>query len=219
MATAKRRGPAGLTRSKIVWGTLLGAMTGVGGLLAVLQGGPMPRLDGLSLPALVAAAGPSSVDVVFNTRTPLDHQRWQSIVIHHSGSPVGGPAEIEARHKAQNFKGLGYHFVIGNGNGLEDGLIYVGYRWLDQLPGAHASGSEGDWYNRHAIAICLVGDGQRRTFTDAQMRRLVQLVSSLARELNIPQDKIVLQSDIADVDDPGQFFPAAALRQQLASLR
>jgi N-acetyl-anhydromuramyl-L-alanine amidase AmpD len=216
---ATRSVPAVTRRSKVVWGTLLAGMTVVGGLLSVLDRGGMPRLDGLSLPPLVAAAGPSSVEVVFNTRAALDHQRWQSIVIHHSGSAVGSPATIEAKHKAQNFKGLGYHFVIGNGNTMSDGELYVGYRWLDQLPGAHAAGPEGDWYNRRSIGICLIGDGQRRPFTDAQVRRLVQLVSALARELGIPKDRIVLHSDVAEVDDPGTFFPAAALREQLSALR
>ena len=63
-------------------------------------------------------------------------------MIHQSGSAYGKPSTIEAEHVAQNLRGLGHHFVIGNGSGMDDGEVHVGYRWLDQLPGAHAAGTE-----------------------------------------------------------------------------
>ena len=220
MANSKRRSGTSVSRrARIVWGVQLGAMTLVGGLLWALQGGPTPRLDGLSLPPLVSAAGPSSIEAIFRTRKPLDAPRWKAIVVHHSGSPVGGPADIEAQHRAMNLEGLGYHFVIGNGSGIEDGEVHVGYRWLDQLPGAHVAGPSGDWYNRHSIGICLVGDGRRGPFTDQQLRRLTQLVAALADELGIPDDQVVVHADLAPTDDPGRFFPEAAFREQLASVR
>jgi hypothetical protein len=198
---------------------LLLSMTTVGGLLWVLQGGA-PRFDSLSLPAAaVAAQGPQTIDAVFRTHTPVAQGRWQAIVIHHSGSPFGSGATIGAQHKSMNLDGLGYHFVIGNGSGMDDGDIDVGYRWLDQLPGAHASGAKGDWYNRNSIGICLVGDGRRRGFTDQQVQRLAQLVSELTRKLGIPADQVYLHSDIAPSDDPGRFFPEAAFREQLARSR
>jgi hypothetical protein len=206
-------------RSRVVWGSFMGAMTGVGGLFWVLQGGPAPRLDGLALTPAVAAAGPSSIEAVFKTRAPIASKQWQAIVIHHSGSVYGSPATIEAQHRAMNINGLGYHFVLGNGSGMDDGEVHVGYRWLDQLPGAHVAGPKGDWYNRHAIGICLVGDGRRKPFTEEQMRRLVQLVSALAEQLQIPADHIYLHSEVSSADDPGRLFPEAAFREQLARAR
>jgi hypothetical protein len=204
-------------RTRIVWGALVGTMTLAGGLLWALDDGPAPRLDGLALRPLVAAAGPSSIEAIFQTRAPLDRARWKSIVIHASGSPVGSPASISAGQRALNIAGLGYQFVIGNGRGMDDGELHVGYRWLDQLRGAHAAGSKADWYNDYAIGICLVGDGERRPFTDAQVRRLVQVVSALARELKIPPGNILLHSDVAGTDDPGRYFPAAAFREQVGA--
>lgn len=215
----KKKSASVSARSRIVWGAFMAAMTTVGGLFWVLQGGPAPRLDGLSLPAMVAAAGPSSIEAVFKTRAPIAGQRWQAIVIHHSGSMHGSAATIEAQHRAMNLSGLGYHFVIGNGSGLDDGEVNVGYRWLDQLPGAHVAGPNGDWYNRNSIGICLVGDGRRRPYTEMQMRRLVQLVSALSEQLGIPADKVYLHSDLAQTDDPGRLFPEAAFREQLARAR
>jgi N-acetyl-anhydromuramyl-L-alanine amidase AmpD len=220
---SKRRGkptaPPATTRTRIVWGSLLLAMTGVGGLMALLQGGPTPRLDGLSLPPMVAAAGPSNIEAVFSTRQPMEGQRWQAIVIHHSGSGFGTPASIEAQHRAMNLEGLGYHFVVGNGSGMGNGEIRAGYRWLDQLPGAHVAGTQGDWYNRNAIGICLVGDGRKRPFSAEQVQRTVQLVSALCDRLGIPPGQVYLHSDVAQTDDPGRFFPEAAFREQLAAVR
>lgn len=215
---SKRRQPVD-RRTRVVWGAFMAAMTTVGGLFWLLQGGPAPRLDGLALTPMVAAAGPQSIEAVFRTRAPLERQRWQAIVIHHSGSLYGTPESLESQHRAMNLSGLGYHFVIGNGSGMEDGEVNVGYRWLDQLPGAHVAGPKGDWFNRHSVGICLVGDGRRRPFTEMQMRRLVQLVGALAEQLDIPADRIYLHSELTQVDDPGRLFPEAAFREQVARLR
>jgi N-acetylmuramoyl-L-alanine amidase len=217
---SRRQGPSGLAaRSRNVFAALLLSMTTVGGLLWLLQGGPTPRLDGLALPAAVAAAGPSSMESIFRTRAQVTPGKWQAIVIHHSGSSFGTPASIEAQHRAMNLEGLGYHFLIGNGSGMDDGDILVGYRWLDQLPGAHAAGPRGDWFNRNSIGICLVGDGRKHPFTDQQVQRLVQLVSELSRRLGIPPEQVYLHSDLAQTDDPGRMFPEAAFREQLARVR
>ncbi|MCH9057908.1 MAG: N-acetylmuramoyl-L-alanine amidase [Planctomycetes bacterium] len=207
-------------RTKVVWTALLATMTVVATMLGLAENGRLPALSGLSLPPLVAAAGPSSIESVHRTRAPTDRQRWRAIVIHHSGSPLGTPQSIAADHVNRlHLTGLGYHFVIGNGRGIQDGEIYVAYRWLDQLPGAHTAGKDADWYNRHSIGICLVGDGRRHPFTESQLRRLVQLVRSLAREYDIPADRILLHSDLVETSDPGPLFPAAAFRAQIASTR
>lgn len=190
-------------------------MTGVGALLLAVDGKQAPRSDGLSLP-LLAAAEPAGVDAIFATRAPIDHAGWTGIVLHHSGSPYGTPASLATEHEALNFRGLGHHFVIGNGNGMADGELNVGYRWLDQLPGAHAAGAKGDEHNLHSISICLVGDGDRAPFTGAQLKRLSQLLAALQRELNVPRDRVFLHRDIAATRDPGAFFPEADIRRSLA---
>lgn len=202
-------------RVQVVWVSFLGAMTLVGGLLLVVDGRPVPRIDGMSLSPLASATtiGSSThVDPVTQTRATLDRDRWQAIVIHHSGSLVGSPATIEKEHQDRNFQGLGHHFIIGNGNGMDDGQVHIGYRWLDQLPGAHASGANGDWYNLHAVSICMVGDGNRREFTPAQLRQLQSLVESLRVRLGLPADRVLLHSDIAEVNDPGKLFKADSVK-------
>lgn len=206
-------------RSRIVWASLAGSMTAVTALLLALDGGSSGRLDGFALPALAATSTTTSIEAVFDTREPVAEGRWQAIIIDHSGSPYGTPASIDEQHRALGLRGLGSDFVIGNGNGMGDGEIHVGDRWLNQLPGAHTAGEQGDWYNRHAIGITLVGDGSRREFTDVQMKRLLDLVSALAREYGIPPERIVLHRDVAPVSGPGRYFPAAGFREQVDSWR
>jgi N-acetyl-anhydromuramyl-L-alanine amidase AmpD len=210
--------PAISRRTRVVWCAFVGAMTLGCGLLLALESRPAPRSDGL---ALVATTSTNSIEGIFKTRAgePIEPGRWKAIVIHHSGEAAGSPATIAREHEARNLRGLGHHFIIGNGAGMDDGELHVGYRWLDQLPGAHAAGSNGDWYNLNAISICLVGDGNRRPFTSAQMARLDQLVEALARELKIPRSAIVLHSDIAPASDPGVLFPAARFQQTLDAVR
>jgi hypothetical protein len=189
-------------------------------LLALDSGASAPRLDGFALPALAATTGTTTIEAIFDTREPVESGRWQAIVIDHSGAPYGTPRSIDEQHRAMGLRGLGSDFVIGNGNGMGDGEIHVGDRWLRQQPGAHTAGPEGDWYNRHAIGITLVGDGSRRGFSDAQVNRLLDLVAALSREYGIPPEKVVLHADVAPgVAGPGRHFPAAAFREQVDSWR
>lgn len=206
------------TRSRLVWGALAGSMTVVGALMWSLEGKGLPRTDGLAL-AKPTGPGVSSIEAVFQTRQDLDTRRWKAIVIHHTGSPAGTPQSIETEQRGRNLAGLGYHFVIGNGHGTGDGEVHVGYRWLDQLPGAHVGGPRGDWYNEHSIGICLVGDGRRNDFSETQLARLTQLVRALCTELDIPPSQVLLASDVMRVDSPGRHFPDAAFREQLGSGR
>lgn len=210
-----------LTRKQAVWLSLLASMTVTGGALVAVDGKPAPRSDGIALAAPVRTAEAPLVETVFTTRKPLARAQWKRIVIHHSGARHGSPEGIAASHEARNLRGLGHHFVIGNGTGSGDGEVYLGHRWLDQQPGAHALGPDAEWHNLHSISICLVGDGNRRPFTEAQMRRLGDLVSSLCREFGIAEKDVLLHSRIApglSVADPGRFFDEAGLRRRLASL-
>ncbi len=203
-------------RTKAVWVTLAVAMAGVTGMLALLDSGGSLVRGGINLPALASAAGSNSLESIFQTRA--DESEWKSIVIHHTGAPFGTASSLDESHRRQGLTGLGHHFVIGNGNGLSDGEIHAGYRWLDQLPGAHAAGEHGDWYNHHAIGIVIVGNGDRRAFTDRQMARLMDLVAALSRRYGIPPESVVLHSEIAPTSSPGRFFPAAAFGESLDSL-
>jgi hypothetical protein len=188
-----------------------------GAVLGSLDRGPSPLVGGRSLAPMLAAEAPTSIESIFTAPGALDRGRWDTVVIHHSGKPYGTPSSLAAEHKARNLAGLGYHFVIGNGRGIADGELHVGYRWLGQLPGAHVAGAQQAELNERAIGICLVGDGEQGPFTEAQVARLSQLVTALSRELGIPTSRVLLHSDVAQTADPGRFFPEAALRERLAA--
>jgi len=191
-------------------------MTMVTGILALGQSGSRSGFVAASVTSFGGNQSADGLDPVFRIDAPLDRQRWDGIVIHHLGEPAGDAEYIHRLHTSYGYQGLGYHFVIGNGNGMDDGVIHVGYRWNEQLPGAHVMGPAGREHNQRSIGLCLVGNGDRRQFTDRQIRQLVLLVRTLQRELEIPASKVYLHRDLAaGTTSPGRMFPAAQLREQL----
>ena len=222
--------PRTAARTKMVWSVFAAACTAVTGLL-ILGEGRAPRTF-LAASTTVLSGGASRADSVLPSVAPLDRGRWTSIVIHHSGLPAGDPESIERQQRANGLSGLGYHFVIGNGRGMGDGEVHTGYRWSLQEPGAHVACLPADpqkagtrrvrldadaarELNEHSIGICLVGNGERREFTERQIRELVALIRSLQQELGIPATSVHLHSDLADVRSPGRWFPAASFETQL----
>lgn len=160
-------------------------------------------------------------DPILRVDEALARDRWRSIVIHDSGEPAGDAESIRRRHVAYGYRMMGYHFLIGNGNGMGDGVIHVGERWIKQVAGWHAVGPNADRYNGQAIAICLIGSGDRRTVTDGQMTQLVALVRRLQREFSIPASEVRLHRDIAPglTSSPGRYFPAAEFERRLLGAR
>lgn len=205
-------------RTKIVWASFGSAMTLVTGLLILAEGNADGGSD-VGVPRAFVAAAPAGVEMSAGPLEPrdaaFDASRWTSIVIHHTGSPAGDPETIERQHVSNGYASLGYHFVIGNGHGFGDGAVFVGPRWNRQEPGAHVAGANGARLNEHAIGICLVGNGNRRAFTDRQIRELVTLVRALQKEAGIPAENVVLHSDVAAVSSPGRYFPVAEFESQL----
>lgn len=212
------RKPSLSRRTQYVWGTFLVAMTLVTWLLANAQGDHQARPGFLATNVGELGVAPAA-DPIFQLSAPIDTQRWQGIVIHHTGSPAGDPDSLHKLHQSYGYRnGLGYHFVIGNGNGMGDGLVHVGHRWDEQNPGAHTAGDNAAFFNEHCIGICLVGNGDRRPFTELQIARLMSLIQRLQQRFNIPAEAVFLHRDVAGtskVTGPGKFFPKAQLEQSL----
>lgn len=176
----------------------------------------------------VVGAGRAIAPRITPRDTGVDRARWKAIVIHDSRSPAGDLASIERRHLDAGLAGLGFHFVIGNGQGMDDGQVAVGYRWERQLPGAHAAAEmraprtsranpvllDAAALNRSAVAVCLVGNGERRPFTDLQLRELTALVRALQAEFGIASADVFLRSELVSCAAPGH-FPAAEFRAAL----
>jgi|GEM_PF-1933894 len=136
---------------------------------------------------------------------------WQWIVIHHSAGPSGSAAAFHQYHVRHNgWESLGYHFVIGNGNGSADGMVEVGPRWVYQQVGAHAGVRQ---FNEYGIGICLVGNFESSRPTDAQMRALAYLAGHLMRQYRIPPANIIGHRDCKTTDCPGRNMDLAAVRR------
>ncbi len=145
--------------------------------------------------------------------------RWNTIVIHHLGQPGGSPEFLDRSHRNSGLSGLGYHFLIGNGNGFGDGNVHVGYRWLDQLAGARPFGVDISQWNDGTVSICLVGNGNRRPFTEQQMIHLSHLVQRLQQDLLIPANRVLLAQEIgSNATSPGKYFAEAQFRSQLLDI-
>lgn len=135
---------------------------------------------------------------------------WRYIVLHHSSTDEGSAETFDQLHRSppRNWDQLGYHFVIGNGTETADGQIEVGPRWLTQKWGAHTGDADRNEYNNYGIGICLVGDFNDQTPTDAQLTSLGRLLAFLMARYDIPAERVLGHRDApnAQTDCPGDEF-------------
>eukprot|EP00913_Durusdinium_trenchii_P023444 g22022.t1 len=102
--------------------------------------------------------------------------------------------------------GIGYHFVIGNGNGMNDGEIEPTFRWRTQMHGAHAGNLQ---HNQYGIGIALIGNFEKAPPTAAQLAAVKRLVATLKREYAIDGKNVLGHSKIRATACPGRYFPLA----------
>lgn len=199
-------------RTLIVLGTLVVAMTIASAGLLLLEPRPVIPANLVLLNSLDRDV--DSDRVLFETTPPPLPDRWVAIVIHQSGAVQGSSSTINRLHEQLGRGGNGYHFVIGNGNGMPDGQIDAGFRWSRQHVGAYAVGPSADFLNRRALGICMIGDFSQAPPTQSQMRELIWVVRNLQSKFNIPAEHVVIQM-LPEGKDSGRLFPAVEFRQQL----
>ena len=119
------------------------------------------------------------------------------IVIHHTGNPTDddlSAEEIHASHLAQEWAGIGYHFVI-----RKDGTIERGRpEWA---VGSHAYGE-----NSHTIGIHVCGNFEIGEPTEIQLGKLAHLIGNLCADYDIPTDRehIVGHRELMPTACPGK---------------
>jgi hypothetical protein len=211
-----------LSRTQIVWLAFLGSMTSFGAFFAFTSPAPM-----------VAPTAAIIDDTIpfddAGIRNGVEAADWLNIVVHDSGLHFEDHEDIDRRHRAEGLSGNGYHYVIGNGTGrLGDGAIVATSRWAEQRPGAHVAAdlrggrealAKADDLNRTSIGVCLIGDGDERSFTTAQIKALQSLVVQLQSKFGIQDDRVLLHRDVSDVEAPGRFFPSAEFDRFLSTSR
>lgn len=135
---------------------------------------------------------------------------WRHIVIHHTASSRDSVESINQAHLKRGWEGVGYHFVIGNGNGMADGEIEPTFRWKTQMHGAHAGNEE---YNQHGIGICLVGNFEDTHPSAAQLAAVKRLVGVLKTQYEIKSANVVGHKTVKSTACPGKHFPLTEVSQ------
>ena len=115
-------------------------------------------------------------------------RKINKIIVHCSDSSWGNAAEIDKWHKEFGWKGIGYHYVILNGNIHPrvfaeefDGALELGRPVEEQ--GAHVKGM-----NEDTIGVCLIGID---IFSKKQKSMLNKLLYSLCREYELSRKDIL----------------------------
>jgi hypothetical protein len=156
----------------------------------------LPPLELEPLPGARPAAAPAVAGPPHAKGWEADNERpWKYIVLHHSATDGGTAESFDASHRHRGWDELGYHFVICNGNGADDGLIQVGSRWEKQKHGAHTGGTPDNEYNELGIGICLVGSFENELPSRKQLESLHKLVAWLRWKYKIPAGRVIGHRD------------------------
>ncbi|MFH1640336.1 MAG: peptidoglycan recognition family protein [Candidatus Omnitrophota bacterium] len=125
--------------------------------------------------------------------------KWRTITLHHSATKTGNAEVFDRDHRRRRMGGLAYHFVIGNGTGSGDGEIEVGWRWRRQS----------ETNRKRDIQICLVGNFNKQTVSQAQFDSLTQLLKVLTQQYSITSGQIRRHKDVKGkiTECPGKNFP------------
>ena len=177
---------------------------------------PVPEPHAIHPPiASIPSIPPAITGNPWKPAVPL--REWKHIVIHHTASESGNVETINADHLTRkdkngvHWKGIGYHFLIGNGSGMGDGEIEPTFRWRQQMQGAHADNLE---YNQHGIGVCLVGNFENHRPSSAQLVAVKRLVGVLKSEYHIQGDQVVGHRDVKKATEcPGKLFPLSEVAQ------
>ena len=100
----------------------------------------------------------------------------------HTATASGSVETIHAAHRRRKdsagrpWRGIGYHFLIGNGHGMPDGAVEPTFRWTEQLAGAHAGTRP---HNARGVGVALVGDFTKHPPTAKQLAAAVRLTAHL----------------------------------------
>lgn len=187
-----------------MYGVDIGALAAANGIqdTARIETGRVLRIP----PARTPAGMPSDADgyrqVERLVGSPYGSVRWRTITVHHSATRYGNGKVFDRHHRMRGMGGLFYHFLIGNGNGLGDGQIEVGWRWKRQR----------EVNRRRDIQICLVGNFMKQQVSPRQYQALKRLVAVLRRRYGITAP-VRRHCDIAPrpTECPGRNFPYSEL--------
>lgn len=170
----------------------------------------------VALPSVAKSDAAGNLSAELAVAAPA--RQWRTIVLHHSATAEGDVASIDAVHRQQKdsagnaWLGIGYHFVVGNGQRMGDGEVRATFRWRGQMAGAHAGQRE---QNEQGIGICLIGNFESAPPTPKQLAALTQLLKTLSTRYAITRSHVLRHQDVRATLCPGRLFP---WEQMLATL-
>ncbi|MFN2114896.1 MAG: N-acetylmuramoyl-L-alanine amidase [Anaerolineae bacterium] len=133
------------------------------------------------------------------------------LVLHHSGaSGAVGPRAIAEEHvTANDWPGIGYHFVVDTAGTI--------YRTQDMTVVSHHARQ----FNPVAVGVALLGDLSSDVPTAEQLAAASQLLASLLADLGLPLDAVRGHREIVRTPCPGETFQSVwrpRLMQAIAEL-
>jgi hypothetical protein len=194
------------SKRKIVVLTSLVALLSLASALLLALAPPPLVAEGYN--SLSASDHGPFLDEIFKTAVAAKPEQWKFIYLHQSATTSGNASTL-----ARPESGVCDHFIIGNGNGCQDGELEVSPRWNNQQAAAAPLGV--DHIEPSCISVCIVGDFDHSMPTPVQLRRLTELVSTLQTQFRIGADKVILLSDTASPSSVGRYFPITAFRDQI----
>lgn len=101
---------------------------------------------------------------------------WNQVEVYYSRTDAGNADELALLTDLATGTKAQFHFVIGNGNGAQDGAIQPGEYWKLQRLCNDRGG---------VVRICVISDGTSQSVTDCQVNRTHALVESLMQTFEI----------------------------------
>ena len=98
-------------------------------------------------------------------------EKVRRIILHHSESDFGSAKQFHDWHRANGWAGIGYHYVIGNGDGADEGEKQIGR--LTFWQGAHCKGNNAD-----SVGVVLVGSFTNKYPSELQIQSLIELLAT-----------------------------------------
>ena len=163
---------AARNRSVTVLFSLIASMT-VGAFVLMAMDNDRPIIGAYSLSSYLRL---DPVEEVVKNTMNVHPGHWDQVHIYYSNTPGGNADELALLTGLANGTKAQFHFVVGNGNGAEDGSVQAGEFWkLQRL----CQGRNG------AIRVCVISDGRAESVTDYQFKRTDALVETLIRTFDI----------------------------------
>jgi len=150
---------------------LMASMT-VGGVVLMMLDNHVPARGAYSLASYLRL---DPIQKVTLDAIQSDRSGWTGIEVFYSGTSQGNLQEMFSVGRT------GYHFLVCNSNGAEDGQIEFTPSWASQKSVAAMNG---------IIRICVIANHDTSPATGSQFKRTSALIDSLTRSFNIAPEKV-----------------------------